>query len=423
MILARATLFQGMWIAIKLKKAAAELGSWLRANNAGLRRSARRTLLILGFIGAVAALTGCHETVVEFQHLPGPVPAKTGYAEAISNIAPSVVSVHTRTELNPSSEALLTNNPALRQLLEDKEGAAPKRVPRALVGLGSGVLISPDGYVLTSGHVIENADQIIVTTPAGDEFKARVVGTDAPTDIAVLKIQSSNLPTARLGDSSKVRVGDIVLAIGNPFGVGQTVTSGIVSGTERDGFGIADYEDFIQTDASINPGNSGGALVDADGKVIGISIAIVSSGGGFEGIGLAVPIDLARDVMRQLISNGKVTRGYLGAVLHRLTPSLGKSAHVPVRKGALVMNLAQDSPAARAGMQDGDVIVEFNGKPVGNTCELKLRIAQTTPGTKVNVKLQRKSRQKLVRVILGEMPSSPASKPSAGEEVKEISRS
>src|SRR5262249_6946749 len=201
------------------------------------------------------------------------------------------------------------------------------------------------------------------------------------------------------------------------------VTSGIVSGTERDGFGIADYEDFIQTDASINPGNSGGALVDADGKVIGISIAIVSSGGGFEGIGLAVPINLARNIMQQLITHGKVTRGYLGASLHPLVPILGKSTHASVRKGALVMDLAKDSPAARAGIQEGDVIVEFNGRAVENHRELKLRIAQTAPGTKIDVKVQRKSRQKVLQVTLGEMPMSALPKQGANDEVRQVSRS
>ena len=383
--------------------------------------SFKRALLAVVLIALAMGLSACRETIVEYQALPGATGAKTGYADAISNIAPAVVCVHTRTELNSNSAAALTNDPALRQLLEQKEGAT-RHLPRALVGLGSGVVISKDGYVLTSGHVIETADQIVVTTPEGDEFKARVVGIDPPTDIAVLKVQSADLPAARLADSSRVRVGDVVLAIGNPFGVGQTVTSGIVSGTERDGFGIADYEDFIQTDASINPGNSGGALVDAEGRVIGISIAIVSSGGGFEGIGLAVPINLARGVMEQLITDGKVTRGYLGASLHPLTPGMGKSVRMPFRKGAVVMDLAENSPAARAGIEEGDVIVEYNGKPVENNRELRLRIAQTAPGTKVNLKIQRNNRLKVLRATLGEMPSLPVVKPSEGE-VKELSRS
>ncbi|HTL58078.1 MAG TPA: trypsin-like peptidase domain-containing protein [Candidatus Limnocylindrales bacterium] len=378
---------------------------------------------MIAFLGLVMGLSACRQTIVEYQPLPGAIPARTGYADAITNIAPSVVCVHTRTELSPDSAVVLTNDPALRQLLDQKkDGSAPKHLPLALVGLGSGVVISRDGYVLTSGHVIESADQIVITTPEGDEFKARVVGIDAPTDIAVLKVQTKDLPAARLADSSRVRVGDVVLAIGNPFGVGQTVTSGIVSGTERDGFGIADYENFIQTDASINPGNSGGALVDADGRVIGISIAIVSSGGGFEGIGLAVPINLARTVMQQLIASGKVTRGYLGASLHPLTPALGKSIRAAVRKGAVVMDLAEGSPAARAGMEEGDVIIEFNGLPVENNRELRLRIAQTSPGTKVSFKVQRMNRQKVLRATLGEMPSAPIVRRGEGE-IKEVSRS
>ena len=399
-------------------------GDWKSPNTQfGLEHLPRRVWLVWAVLNSLIVLTACSPTIVEFQPLSAPAPAKTGYADAITNIAPSVVSVHTRTELRPGSSSLLTNDPALRQLLESKDGLQQKRVPRALVGLGSGVVISRDGYVLTSGHVIENADQIIVTTPGGEQFKATVVGIDVPTDIAVLKIQSSNLPIARLADSSRVRVGDVVLAIGNPFGVGQTVTSGIISGTKRDGFGITEYEDFIQTDASINPGNSGGALVDSEGRVIGISIAIVSSGGGFEGIGLAVPINLARIIMEQLISAGRVTRGYLGASLHPLTPALGTSFHVPVGKGALVMDLAKDSPAARAGIQEGDVIIEFNGRTVENNHELRLQIAQTAPGTKVNLRLQRKSRQKLVKVTLGEMPEQPSAPKREEDEVKQVSRS
>jgi Do/DeqQ family serine protease len=387
----------------------------------GVRHLAGPPLLAAALMGSLAGLTACRPTIVEFQAVPGGTPAKAGYADAISNVAPSVVSVHTRTELSPTSASALTNDPAFRQLLGSKDGEMPKHLPKALVGLGSGVVISRDGYVLTSWHVIENAEQIIVTTAEGDEFKARVVGMDAPTDIAVLKVQSSNLPTARLADSSRVRVGDVVLAIGNPFGVGQTVTSGIVSGTERDGFGITDYEDFIQTDASINPGNSGGALVDSDGRVIGISIAIVSSGGGFEGIGLAVPINLARTVMQELITYGKVTRGYLGASLLPLTPVMGKSGHVPVPKGALVSDLVEDSPAAKAGLEEGDVIVEFNGRAVENSRELRLRIAQTAPGTKVSLKVQRKSHQKMLKATLGEMPASPTK--HEDDETRDVSRS
>ncbi len=333
-----------------------------------------------------------------------PVAAKTGYADAISNIAPAVVSVHTRTELTPEAAAALTNDPALRQLLEQKKGSQPYHHPRALVGLGSGVVLSRDGFIVTSGHVIEGADRIIVTTSAGEEFRARVVGNDGPTDIAVIKVDATNLPVARLADSSRLRVGDIVLAIGNPFGVGETVTSGIISGTDRDGFGITDFEDFIQTDASINPGNSGGALVDAQGRVVGISIAILSSGGGFEGIGLDVPINLARSVTGQLIAQGKVIRGYLGATLHPLTPGIGQSSHARAPKGALVSELAADSPAAQAGIRQRDVITELNGRAVDSDHDLRMKLAQMTPGTTVQLKVRRSGKTQNVSVVLGEMP-------------------
>lgn len=356
-----------------------------------------------GALLILLGLTACRQTVVVAPPTITPPAGKSGYAETISNVAPCVVSVHTRTELTPEAAEALTNDPALRQML-NKTGGKPPRHARALVGLGSGVVVSHDGFILTSGHVVEGADTIVVTTSTGDEFKAKVVGNDAPTDIAVLKVEATHLPTAQFADSGHLRVGDIVLAIGNPFGVGETVTSGIVSGTDRDGFGITDFEDFIQTDASINPGNSGGALVDAQGRVVGISIAILSSGGGFEGIGLAVPINLARDVMTQLITRGRVVRGYLGATLDSPTPHMGQQSHVGVLRGALVSELSPDSPAAQAGIRPHDVIVELNGRKVQNDHELRMSLAQITPGTRIRLKVQRGSRTRDIGVVLGEMP-------------------
>ena len=358
-------------------------------------------------ICAALWLPACRQTVVwaPFEPLEGA--GKTGYADAISNIAPCVVSVHTRTELTDAAASALTHDPALRRLFKDKGDLAKKHVPKALVGLGSGVVISKDGYILTSGHVIEGADKILVTTSAGEDFNARVVGNDESTDIAVLKIESKGLPVANLADSSRIRVGDIVLAIGNPFGVGQTVTSGIISGTGRDGFGIADFEDFIQTDASINPGNSGGALVDSQGRVVGISIAILSSGGGFEGIGLAVPINLARNVMTQLMTSGKVVRGYLGATLDSPVSKVGQISHASNGKGAFVAQLAPGSPAERAGIQQRDVIVEFNGKQVENDHNLRMQLAEMSPGTSVQFRVRRGDKTKGIRLTLGQMPNRP----------------
>jgi len=368
----------------------------------GFRNS--KACITAAALAAAVGLTACRQTVIVAPPSFAPSAGKTSYADVISNIAPCVVSVHTRTELTPEAAEELTNDPALRQLLDGRNGGRLPRHARALVGLGSGVVISPNGYILTSGHVVDGADTIVVTTSEGDEFKAHVIGNDAPTDIAVLKVEGSNLPCARLADSNRLRVGDVVLAIGNPFGVGETVTSGIVSGTDRDGFGITDFEDFIQTDASINPGNSGGALVDAQGQVVGISMAILSSGGGFEGIGLAVPINLARDVMDQLIARGRVIRGYLGATLHPLTPHMGRKSYAEVTKGALVSRLAPDSPAALAGLKPRDIILEFNGRKVQNDHELRMALARTRPGTRVYFKVRRDGKTRDFGVVLGEMP-------------------
>jgi S1-C subfamily serine protease len=229
---------------------------------------------------------------------------------------------------------------------------------------------------------------------------------DTATDVGVLKIEAKNLPVAVLADSNRLRVGDIVLAIGNPFGVGQTVTSGIVSATERAGLGIVEFEDFIQTDASINPGNSGGALVDAWGRVVGINCAILSSGGGFEGIGLAVPINLARGVMQQLISHGRVYRGYLGVALQPLTSQLASSLRLPNGKGALVAGVAPNSPAARAGLREGDIIIQANGKSVESSRDLRLLLAQTPPGTRLSLTVRRVGSRKALRATLGELPSA-----------------
>src|SRR5947209_2628451 len=300
----------------------------------------------------------------------------SSFAPVVKRVAPSVVNVFTtKTVRNQYPEMLpFPDDPFFRRFFgEPFGGEQPRRQPRKFKerSLGSGVIVTKDGYILTNNHVVDGADEVKVSLAKDKkEYTAKIAGRDPKTDIAILKIDARDLPFVTFADSDKIEVGDVVLALGNPFGIGQTVTMGIVSAIGRGGMHIEDYEDFIQTDAAINPGNSGGALVDAEGRVIGISIAIVSSGGGFEGIGLAVPINLARIIMEQLISAGRVTRGYLGASLHPLTPALGTSFHVPVGKGALVMDLAKDSPAARAGIQEGDVIIEFNGRTVENNHEL-----------------------------------------------------
>lgn len=271
-------------------------------------------------------------------------------------------------------------------------------------GLGSGVIFRPDGYIVTNEHVIRGAEEIKVFLADKREFSAKVIGEDQKTDIAVLKVEAKDLPYLPLGDSSTVEVGDIVLAMGNPFGIGQTVTMGIVSATGRGGFGIEDYEDFIQTDAAINPGNSGGALVDAAGQFIGINTAIISRSGGNQGIGFAVPTMMAKPVIEQLIQKGKVTRGWLGVVIQPVNAATAKAFGLDQPRGALVGDVDPDGPAAKAGLQRGDVIVKLNGTPVEETRDLRNRIALTAPGTAVKLTIIRDGKPRDVEVKLGELP-------------------
>jgi serine protease Do len=255
----------------------------------------------------------------------------------------------------------------------------------------------------------------VVLADGKKEFTATIVGTDPQTDLAVLKVDAEDLPAITFGDSDQLEVGDVVLAIGNPFGVGQTVTSGIVSGVSRGGFGIVDYENFIQTDADINPGNSGGALVDAQGRLIGINTAIISRTGGSMGIGFAVPATLARTILERILADGKVRRGYLGVAIQPLTPELAKEFGVADGRGALVGEVQDNTPAARAGLEAGDVIVELDGRPVEDSRQFRLWVAQTPPGTKVQLKVQRDGRPKTLSVTLGELPQELARAGGGGQ--------
>ncbi|MCL5743748.1 MAG: Do family serine endopeptidase, partial [Acidobacteria bacterium] len=273
--------------------------------------------------------------------------------------------------------------------------------------LGSGVIVSSDGYLLTNNHVVEGASEIKVVLPDQRQLKGRVVGTDPLSDIAVVKVNANHLPPITMGDSSKVKVGDFALAFGDPFGVGETMTMGIVSATGRGGLGIEDYENFIQTDAAINPGNSGGGLVSADGELIGISTAILSGGGGNEGIGFAIPVNMARFVMDQILQHGKVIRGYLGVAVQTLGPSLAKAFNVSQAHGALVSDVEPGSPAERAGLKRGDIITALNGQQVDDARALSLDVAKTAPGTVVTLTVSQNGAKKQVPVTLGELPTKP----------------
>jgi serine protease Do len=275
---------------------------------------------------------------------------------------------------------------------------------RREASLGSGVIVSPDGYIVTNNHVISKADEIKVLLNDKREFTGKVVGTDPKSDIAVIKINAKDLPTIPWGDSDKLEVGEYILAIGNPFGLNQTVTQGIVSAVGRANVGIADYEDFIQTDAAINPGNSGGALVNVRGQLVGINTAIFSRSGGYMGIGFAVPSNMSRAVMDSLIKSGKVVRGWLGVSIQEVTADLAKQFGIKQSKGALVSEVLPDSPAAAAGIQSGDVITTFNGKTVDGPSILRNIVAQTPVGVKVKVVVLRDKKPVTIDVKIAEQP-------------------
>lgn len=338
-------------------------------------------------------------------------PGVTTFAPMVKKVTPSVVKVFVTAKVKNVSQGMpdmFGDNPWLRRFFG--EGFDTEQFGRGMAqpkqhGLGSGVVVTEDGYLLTNNHVVENADEVKVALNDGREFTAKVVGKDPKSDIAVLKINAKDLPAIEIADSDKIEVGDVVLAVGNPFGVGQTVTTGIISATGRGNLGL-DYEDMIQTDAAINPGNSGGALVDADGRLIGINTAIISRSGGNQGIGFAVPANLARSVMESLIKDGRVVRGFLGVNIQDVTPTLAKEFGLDDAQGALVAGVTPKSPAEKAGLKSGDVIVEYDGKSIRDSRHLKLQVAQTRPGATVPVKLMRDGKEKTLELSVKELPGS-----------------
>ena len=331
------------------------------------------------------------------------------FAPVVKNAQPAVVSIASTKVVKISGDEGLSplfDDPMFRQFFGDgPQNRFGKPREQREQGLGSGVIVAPDGFILTNNHVVDGAKEIKVYTSDKRELKARVIGADPKTDIAVVKVEAKNLPTLPFADSSQAQVGDIVLAIGNPFGVGQTVTMGIISATGRGNLGIEDYEDFIQTDAAINPGNSGGALINASGQLIGINTAILSRAGGNQGVGFAVPANLARTVMNQLLKNGKVVRGYLGVMIQPVSPEIAKAFNLPDARGALVGEVTPDGPAARAGLAQGDVITELNGARVDDSRELRLKISQLAPGSAIRLNLLRDGSPREVSVTLGELPN------------------
>lgn len=345
------------------------------------------------------------ETAVPRETLP-----QGSFSPVVKKVAPAVVKIETTTVLkvNSMQEMPDMNDPFLQQFFGHQSGRMNPRqaTPQREHGVGSGVIVTKDGYILTNNHVVDGANEVKVFLTDGREFTAKVIGRDPKSDIAVVKVSADNLPVVALADSDKVEVGDVVLAVGNPFGVGQTVTKGIVSATDRSGMGIEDYENFIQTDAAINPGNSGGALVDINGRLIGINTAILSRSGGSQGVGFAVPSDTARSVMQSLITDGKVTRGYLGVMIQNVTPALAGEFKLKEAKGALVSEVSPDSPAAKAGFKDGDVVLTYNGKNVTDSQHLRLAVADTKPGQTVPVEVLRNGEKQALKVTLKPVPGT-----------------
>jgi serine protease Do len=296
----------------------------------------------------------------------------------------------------------------------DDRSGRPRKFRRQ--GLGSGIIVDAGGYILTNNHVVENADEITVRLADGREFDAEVIGTDPPTEIAVIRIKADNLPVATLGEAKEMEVGDWVLAIGSPFGLEQTVTSGIISATGRHGVGITDYENFIQTDAAINPGNSGGPLVNMNGEVIGVNTAIASRSGGYMGIGFAVPMDMVREVMKRLREKGTVVRGWLGVSIQLLTKDMAESMRLNSDQGVLISEVFDDGPADKAGVNAGDIILEFAGKPVTSPAELQAAVAWTEPGTRADLVVLRDGKRRTIKVRVEKRSDQPqvAARPAPG---------
>ncbi len=368
--------------------------------------------LALAFLITVVApglLSREHPATVEIRQ-SAPSSSRTmgpaSYADAVAHAAPAVVNVNTAKVVTVQPHPFF-DDPVFRQFFgnPDELIRPQKRVERSL---GSGVIVNEDGYILTNNHVIQNADAIQVSLRDGRTASAKVIGSDPDTDLAVLKVDLTNLPTITLGDSDKTRVGDVALAIGNPFGVGQTVTMGIVSATGRNKLGINTFENFIQTDAAINPGNSGGALVDAYGNLIGINTAIFSRSGGSQGIGFAIPSNMAKSVLSDILEYGHPRRGWLGIEAHAVTPSLAKALNLDKVEGVVVAAVLRNGPAHRAGIMPGDVIIAIDGEPITNGRDALIAISHHKPGETVRLTILRNNKEQTITATAADRPTHPA---------------
>ncbi|HUB81815.1 MAG TPA: DegQ family serine endoprotease [Bryobacteraceae bacterium] len=387
-----------MWLLALALGVGVAAGSWA---------TAKTSHSVVGRVGMTVDVSNAGEAVgSQVSFLNGFVPVAKKVLPAVVNIAST--KIIRSPDTGPPSPFF--SDPFFRQFFGNQfwQHYQTPRSEREH-SLGSGVIVSADGYILTNNHVVAGANEIQVALSDERQFTGKIVGTDAKTDVAVVKIPANNLPILTLGDSSKVQVGEFALAVGNPFGLGETLTMGIISATGRGGLGLEDYEDFLQTDAAINPGNSGGALVNVRGELVGLNTAIVSGGGGGnQGVGFAVPVNMAKAVMDQIIEHGKVTRGWMGVVIQEVTPQLAKSFGLSGEpRGALVANITPGSPAEKAGIKRGDIILDLNGNAVPNSRDLSLKLSMTAPGTLVRLKVLRNGKEVSIPVSLGQEPASP----------------
>ncbi|MDY7577761.1 Do family serine endopeptidase [Herbaspirillum sp. RTI4] len=340
-------------------------------------------------------------STVQMQEIaPGTSSLSASYRSAARKAMPSVVNIFTTTDARTQRSPFM-DDPFFRKFFGDQQ---EEQTDEKQSSLGSGVIVSPQGYILTNNHVVEAADEIEVALSDGRKATAKVVGTDPETDLAVIRIDLPNLPAATLANVADADVGDVVLAIGNPFGVGQTITMGIISALGRNHLGINAFENFIQTDAAINPGNSGGALVDSNGNLLGINTAIYSRSGGSMGIGFAIPVSTAKTVMEQLITGGQVVRGWIGVEPQDITPELAESFGLNRKTGAIIAGVLKGGPADKAGMKPGDILISINDKPVADTTEMLNLIAQLKPASKVPMKILRKAQETSLQLVIGKRP-------------------